>query len=158
MFSFSKMVPVTLSRTRCTNENYRVQLSFVSSWWTPVFLFNRLSFDKDEMVAKALRLIALYKEAGISQERVLIKLSSTWEGIQAGKYVCYILISLVLLSLIMSLCRSVGALEVLSGVCALLYVARCSSMTFVLHWYEPIYVVYGQSWQNGSSCSPIPTG
>lgn len=45
----------------------------------------RLSFDKDEMVAKALRLIALYEEAGISKERVLIKLSSTWEGIQAGK-------------------------------------------------------------------------
>lgn len=48
-------------------------------------LCNRLSFDKDEMVAKALRLIALYKEAGVSEERVLIKLSSTWEGIQAGK-------------------------------------------------------------------------
>ncbi|KAM9861326.1 transaldolase [Aulostomus maculatus] len=45
----------------------------------------RLSFDKAEMVAKALRLIALYEEAGISKERVLIKLSSTWEGIQAGK-------------------------------------------------------------------------
>ncbi|XP_053275533.1 LOW QUALITY PROTEIN: transaldolase [Pleuronectes platessa] len=45
----------------------------------------RLSYDKDEMLAKALRLIALYKEAGISKERVLIKLSSTWEGIQAGK-------------------------------------------------------------------------
>nr|XP_020493340.1 transaldolase [Labrus bergylta] len=45
----------------------------------------RLSFDKDEMVAKALKLIDLYKEAGISKDRVLIKLSSTWEGIQAGK-------------------------------------------------------------------------
>lgn len=45
----------------------------------------RLSFDKDEMVAKALRLIALYEEAGVSKERVLIKLSSTWEGIQAGR-------------------------------------------------------------------------
>ncbi|XP_061671228.1 transaldolase [Syngnathoides biaculeatus] len=45
----------------------------------------RLSFDKEKMVAKALRLIALYEEAGISKERVLIKLSSTWEGIQAGK-------------------------------------------------------------------------
>merc|ERR1712002_321500 len=33
----------------------------------------RLSFDKDEMVAKALRLIALYEEAGIGKERVLIK-------------------------------------------------------------------------------------
>ncbi|XP_051820197.1 transaldolase [Antechinus flavipes] len=45
----------------------------------------RLSFDKEEMVQRALRLIELYKEAGISKERILIKLSSTWEGIQAGK-------------------------------------------------------------------------
>ncbi|XP_034019924.1 transaldolase [Thalassophryne amazonica] len=44
----------------------------------------RVSFDKDEMIAKALRLIALYEEAGVSKDRVLIKLSSTWEGIQAG--------------------------------------------------------------------------
>lgn len=48
---------------------------------------NRLSFDKDGMVAKALKFINMYKEAGISKERVLIKLSSTWEGIQAGKCV-----------------------------------------------------------------------
>ncbi|XP_015417893.1 PREDICTED: transaldolase [Myotis davidii] len=45
----------------------------------------RLSFDKDAMVARALRLIELYKDAGISKDRILIKLSSTWEGIQAGK-------------------------------------------------------------------------
>uniref|UniRef100_A0A3Q3W2W3 Transaldolase n=1 Tax=Mola mola TaxID=94237 RepID=A0A3Q3W2W3_MOLML len=45
----------------------------------------RLSYDKDGMLAKALKLIALYKEAGINEDRVLIKLSSTWEGIQAGK-------------------------------------------------------------------------
>eukprot|EP00079_Xenopus_tropicalis_P035121 XP_017948892.1 PREDICTED: transaldolase-like [Xenopus tropicalis] len=37
------------------------------------------------MVKRAKRLIALYKEAGIDKERILIKLSSTWEGIQAGK-------------------------------------------------------------------------
>ncbi|KAK1784940.1 hypothetical protein P4O66_018372 [Electrophorus voltai] len=45
----------------------------------------RLSFDKDGMVARARRLISLYEEAGVSKERVLIKLSSTWEGIQAGR-------------------------------------------------------------------------
>ncbi|XP_073410486.1 transaldolase [Dendrobates tinctorius] len=45
----------------------------------------RQSFDKDGMVEHAKRLIALYKEAGIDKERILIKLSSTWEGIQAGK-------------------------------------------------------------------------
>lgn len=45
----------------------------------------RLSFDKDAMVARARRLIELYQEAGVSKDRILIKLSSTWEGIQAGK-------------------------------------------------------------------------
>ncbi|MFT7806977.1 Transaldolase-like [Arapaima gigas] len=45
----------------------------------------RLSFDKDAMVSRALRLISLYEEAGVGKERVLIKLSSTWEGIQAGR-------------------------------------------------------------------------
>ncbi|XP_069824423.1 transaldolase [Dendropsophus ebraccatus] len=45
----------------------------------------RLSFDKDAMVERARSLIGLYKEAGIDKERILIKLSSTWEGIQAGK-------------------------------------------------------------------------
>ena len=37
------------------------------------------------MVSRARRLIKLYKEAGIGKDRILIKLSSTWEGIQAGK-------------------------------------------------------------------------
>ena len=58
----------------------------------------RLSYDKDEMVARALRLIALYEEAGISKERILIKLSSTWEGIQAGRCVPNIFINHELLS------------------------------------------------------------
>ncbi|XP_072045972.1 transaldolase-like [Amphiura filiformis] len=45
----------------------------------------RLSYDLDGQIAKAKQLIALYKEAGIDKERILIKLSSTWEGIQAAK-------------------------------------------------------------------------
>jgi len=45
----------------------------------------RLSFDADKQVAKALRLISLYEEMGVSKERVLIKLSSTWEGIKAAE-------------------------------------------------------------------------
>jgi transaldolase len=44
-----------------------------------------LSYDKEASIAKARRFIQLYEQAGISKERVLIKLSSTWEGIQAGK-------------------------------------------------------------------------
>lgn len=45
----------------------------------------RLSFNIDKSVSKALKLIKLYEERGIKKERVLIKLASTWEGIQAAK-------------------------------------------------------------------------
>ena len=45
----------------------------------------RLSFDTEGTVAKARRLIALYEEAGIERERVLIKTASTWEGIAAAE-------------------------------------------------------------------------
>ena len=45
----------------------------------------RLSFDTQATLDKAQRIIALYKEAGVDKERVLIKIASTWEGIQAAK-------------------------------------------------------------------------
>ncbi len=45
----------------------------------------RLSFDTAASVARAHRLIALYEAAGIGRERVLIKVASTWEGIQAAR-------------------------------------------------------------------------
>ncbi|ORY00284.1 transaldolase [Basidiobolus meristosporus CBS 931.73] len=45
----------------------------------------RLSFNKEATIQKALQLIELYKAAGISKDRVLIKIASTWEGIQAAK-------------------------------------------------------------------------
>ncbi len=44
----------------------------------------RLSFDTAASVAKARSLIARYEKAGISRERILIKLASTWEGIAAA--------------------------------------------------------------------------
>ena len=44
----------------------------------------RLSFDTAATVARAHRLIALYEAAGIPRGRVLIKIASTWEGIQAA--------------------------------------------------------------------------
>lgn len=45
----------------------------------------RLSFNKEASIEKAKRLIALYEGLGVSKERILIKLASTWEGIQAAK-------------------------------------------------------------------------
>ncbi len=45
----------------------------------------RLSFDEDALWAKANQLIALYDEAGVGRDRVLIKLASTWEGIRTAE-------------------------------------------------------------------------
>lgn len=45
----------------------------------------RLSFDKEATIKKALEIIALYEKEGIHKDRVLIKIASTWEGIQAAR-------------------------------------------------------------------------
>jgi len=45
----------------------------------------RLSFDTETSIKKAREIIELYKQAGIAKERVLIKIASTWEGIEAAK-------------------------------------------------------------------------
>jgi transaldolase len=45
----------------------------------------RLSFDEEKSVEKAKTFIALYEKLGIKRERILIKLSSTWEGIRAAQ-------------------------------------------------------------------------
>jgi transaldolase len=44
-----------------------------------------LSFDTEALVAKARRFIGLYQQQGISRERILIKIASTWEGIRAAE-------------------------------------------------------------------------
>ncbi|RKW42508.1 MAG: transaldolase [Lautropia sp.] len=45
----------------------------------------RLSFSTAGTVARAQRLIGLYEAAGISRERVLVKIAATWEGIEAAR-------------------------------------------------------------------------
>lgn len=45
----------------------------------------RLSFDTEGSIAKARELIRLYEAAGISRERILIKVAATWEGIKAAE-------------------------------------------------------------------------
>ena len=45
----------------------------------------RLSFDTAGTVTKALEIIGLYEKAGISRDRILIKIASTWEGIKAAE-------------------------------------------------------------------------
>jgi transaldolase len=45
----------------------------------------RLSFDTEATMAKARKLIGLYEKFGVSRERILIKVASTWEGIRAAE-------------------------------------------------------------------------
>jgi transaldolase len=45
----------------------------------------RLSFDVEGSIKKARRLIQLYEERKISRERILIKIASTWEGLNAAE-------------------------------------------------------------------------
>ena len=45
----------------------------------------RLSYDAAANVTRAKRIIGMYKAAGVDKERILVKIASTWEGIEAAK-------------------------------------------------------------------------
>jgi len=45
----------------------------------------RLSFDTEGSIAKGRQLIGIYEKDGISRDRILIKIASTWEGIRAAE-------------------------------------------------------------------------
>ncbi|SDF98807.1 transaldolase [Phytopseudomonas seleniipraecipitans] len=45
----------------------------------------RLSFDTQATLGRARRLVELYEGAGVTRERILIKIASTWEGIRAAE-------------------------------------------------------------------------
>ena len=77
----NSILDATFEYTReILNENVITRYSF--SCYSPLC---RLSFDIEGSIAKAKKFIELYEKEGISRERILIKLSSTWEGIQAAK-------------------------------------------------------------------------
>jgi transaldolase len=70
----------------------------------------RLSFDTAGTIARAHHLISLYERAGIERERVLIKVASTWEGIQAAKALQHEGI-LCNLTLLFSFCQALACAE-----------------------------------------------
>lgn len=70
----------------------------------------RLSFDHDGTIEKARQLIGLYEDSGIDRERILIKIASTWEGIQAASKLQDEGINCNL-TLMFSLCQAVACAE-----------------------------------------------
>mmetsp|Transcript_28086 Transcript_28086/g.52308 ORF Transcript_28086/g.52308 Transcript_28086/m.52308 type:complete len:327 (-) Transcript_28086:364-1344(-) len=65
--------------------NFGAEITKIVPGYVSTEVDARLSFDTDATVEKARRIIELYKEAGIDKSRILIKIASTWEGIQAAK-------------------------------------------------------------------------
>ena len=70
----------------------------------------RLSFDSAASVARAHRIIAMYEAAGVARERILIKLASTWEGIQAARILQHEGIACNM-TLLFSFCQAVASAE-----------------------------------------------
>merc|ERR1712087_801065 len=95
----------------------------------------RLSFDTEATIAKAIELIKMYEEVGISKDRILIKIAATWEGIQAAKVLGQFGISCNL-TLIFSIAQAIACAE--AG-CTLIspFVGR------IMDWYKKSQGVEG---------------
>lgn len=66
--------------------NFGAEISKIVPGYVSTEVDARLSFDKDATIKKALKIIELYKEAGIDKSRILVKIAATWEGIEAAAF------------------------------------------------------------------------
>lgn len=78
--SDADLVPLAMDKLAV---NLGVEISKLVPGYVSTEVDPRLSFDKEETLRRARRIIALYEEAGVPRGRVLIKLAATWEGIAA---------------------------------------------------------------------------
>ncbi len=83
---FIKLIIATFSPTQDKLAvNIGIEITKIVPGYVSTEVDARLSFDKEGSIAKARRIIDLYKEAGVDKSRILIKLAATWEGIEAAK-------------------------------------------------------------------------
>lgn len=68
----------------CLAVQFGAEISKIVPGYVSTEVDARLSFDTETTVARARRIIGLYKEMGIDKSRILIKIASTYEGIRAG--------------------------------------------------------------------------
>jgi transaldolase len=64
--------------------NFGVELSRIVPGYVSTEVDARLAFDAPATVARAERIIGLYREAGVDASRILIKVAATWEGVRAA--------------------------------------------------------------------------
>jgi transaldolase len=65
--------------------NFGIEITKIVPGYVSTEVDARLSFDTEATIAKARKLIELYKEAGVDKSRILIKIAATWEGIKAAE-------------------------------------------------------------------------
>mmetsp|Transcript_9961 Transcript_9961/g.14909 ORF Transcript_9961/g.14909 Transcript_9961/m.14909 type:complete len:326 (-) Transcript_9961:214-1191(-) len=65
--------------------NFGAEITKIVPGYVSTEVDARLSFDTEATIAKALKIIDLYKEAGIDKSRILIKIAATFEGIEAAR-------------------------------------------------------------------------
>jgi len=65
--------------------NFGTEITKIVPGYVSTEVDARLSFDKEATIAKARKIIEMYKEVGIDKSRILIKIAATWEGIEAAK-------------------------------------------------------------------------
>ena len=107
----------------------------------------RLSFDTEATVKRGERLIALYQAEGVVRERVLIKVASTWEGIQAARQLQQRGIR-TNLTLLFSFCQAVACAE--AGVQLISpFVGR------IYDWYKKSG---GANWDEAAKAGPNDPG
>ena len=64
--------------------NFGTELSRVVPGYVSTEVDARLSFDTAATIARAERIVALYKDVGVDPSRILIKVAATWEGVKAA--------------------------------------------------------------------------
>ena len=67
------------------NVNFGCEILKIVPGYVSTEVDARLSYDTQGSIKRARRLISLYEKAGVSKDRILIKLASTWEGCEAAK-------------------------------------------------------------------------
>lgn len=65
--------------------NFGARISEIVPGYVSTEADARLSFDTGATIAKARRLLTLYAGQGVDTSRILIKIASTWEGIEAAR-------------------------------------------------------------------------
>jgi transaldolase len=65
--------------------NFGAEITKIVPGYVSTEVDARLSFDTQGTIDKALTLIRMYEEMGISKDRILIKIAATWEGIKAAE-------------------------------------------------------------------------